>query len=93
MTLFYEEYKKKEKTHIKVVSATLKLTPSLIHFKYENLFNGDKRLGDNINQVMNENWEALYEDIEESFNQVVIKIFTSLVNSVFSKLSIEEAFD
>ena len=93
MTAHYEEKKKNGKTYIKVVSAPLKMIPGLIQFQHDNLFDGDKTLGDNINQVMNENWEALYEDIEESFNQVVIKIFTSLVNSVFSKLSIEEAFD
>ncbi|KYB27026.1 Protein takeout-like Protein [Tribolium castaneum] len=46
-----EEYEKKGKKHLKVVSGVLSLEPSLMKFNFENLFNGDKSLGDNINQV------------------------------------------
>ncbi|KAJ3651687.1 hypothetical protein Zmor_017709 [Zophobas morio] len=93
MTAHYEEKKKNGKTYIKVVSAPLKMIPGLIQFQHDNLFDGDKTLGDNINQVMNDNWQAVYKDIEDGYTQVVQKITVNLFNNFFSKLSLEEAFD
>jgi hypothetical protein len=91
--LDYEEVKKKGKTYIKFVKSEMKMTPEKIHFRFDNLFNGDKTLGDNINQVLNDNWAVVYEDIEDSYTELVNRIWLSLLNGFFSKVSIEEAFD
>ena len=92
-TLNFEEIKKKRKTFINVVSGKLKMVPGFIHFRFDNLFNGDKRLGDNVNQVMNDNWEAIFKDIEESYSELIVQVLTNLVNRFFSKVSVEEAFE
>ncbi|KAJ3618211.1 hypothetical protein MTP99_006233 [Tenebrio molitor] len=89
----YEEVKKKGKTHMKFVSTKGLVKPSLIVFHFDNLFNGDKVLGDEINRVVNENWKLLYEDSEEAFADATLKIITNVCNNVFAKISIEEAFD
>ncbi|CAH1382301.1 unnamed protein product, partial [Tenebrio molitor] len=91
--LDYEEVKKKGKTYIKFVKSEMKMIPGKIHFNFDNLFNGDKTLGDNINQVLNDNWAVVYEDIEDSYTELVNRIWLSLLNGFFSKVSIEEAFD
>jgi hypothetical protein len=57
----YEEVKKKGKTHMKFVSGKGTFKPSSIVFHFDNLFNGDKLLGDEINRVVNENWKLLFE--------------------------------
>jgi hypothetical protein len=89
----YEEVKKKGKTYMKFVSTKGLVKPSLIVFHFDNLFNGDKVLGDEINRVVNENWKLLYEDSEEAFAGATLKIITNVCNNVFAKISIEEAFD
>jgi hypothetical protein len=89
----YEEVKKKGKTHMKFVTAKGLVKPTLIVFHFDNLFNGDKLLGDEINRVVNENWKLLYEDIEETFTDATMKIIMNLCNNVFAKISLEEAFD
>jgi hypothetical protein len=91
--LTYEEVKKKGKTYMKFVSSTVKATPSEMYFKLDNLFNGDKSLGDNINQVLNDNWEAVFEDLEGAYTELVNKITLNVFNGFTSKVSIEEAFD
>jgi hypothetical protein len=91
--LGYEEVKKKGKTYMKFVKSEVKITPGKIHFNFNNLFNGDKTLGDNINQVLNDNWAVVYEDIEDSYTELVNRIWIRLLNGFFSKVSIEEAFD
>jgi hypothetical protein len=89
----YEEVKKKGKTHMKFVSGKGTFKPSSIVFHFDNLFNGDKLLGDEINRVVNENWKLLFEDIEDTFLDATTKILINILNHFFSKVSIEEAFD
>jgi Holliday junction resolvasome RuvABC ATP-dependent DNA helicase subunit len=89
----YEEVKKKGKTHMKFVSGEGTFKPSSIVFHFDNLFNGDKLLGDEINRVVNENWKLLFEDIEDTFLDAMTKILINILNHFFSKVSIEEAFD
>jgi hypothetical protein len=89
----YEEVKKKGKTYMQFVGAKGQIKPSSIVFHFDNLFNGDKLLGDEINKMMNENWKLLYEDIEETLLGATTKIFINILNNFFGKLSIEEAFD
>ncbi|KAH0821070.1 hypothetical protein GEV33_001721 [Tenebrio molitor] len=83
--LTYEDVKKKGKTYMKFVSSTVKVTPSEMYFKLDNLFNGDKSLGDNINQVLNENWEAVFEDLEGAYTELVNKITLNVLNGFTSK--------
>jgi hypothetical protein len=91
--LTYEEVKKKGKTFMKFVKSDMKMTPGKMHFRFDNLFDGDKTLGDNINQVLNDNWEVVYQDVEDPYTELVNRIWLSLLNGFFSKVSIEEAFD
>ncbi|KAH0808233.1 hypothetical protein GEV33_014558 [Tenebrio molitor] len=93
LAAIYEEVKKKGKTHMKFVSGKGTFKPSSIVFHFDNLFNGDKLLGDEINRVVNENWKLLFEDIEDTFLDAMTKILINILNNFFSKVSIEEAFD
>ncbi|KAH0820768.1 hypothetical protein GEV33_002023 [Tenebrio molitor] len=65
--LGYEEVKKKGKTYMKFVKSEVKITPGKIHFNFNNLFNGDKTLGDNINQLLNDNWAVDMDKTSERF--------------------------
>jgi hypothetical protein len=91
--LGYEEVRKNGKTYARFVKSDLDMSPGLIHFNFDNLFNGDKALGDSINKVMNENWKEVFEDVKSDYTETVNRILLSLLNGFFSKVSIEEAFD
>ncbi|XP_044260354.1 protein takeout-like [Tribolium madens] len=91
--LHYEETKKKNKTFIKIVSSEISMDPGHVSYKLDNLFNGDKVLGDNINQVLNDNWKEVFDDVKAGYIEIIQAIVTSLLNNFFSKVSIEEAFD
>jgi hypothetical protein len=90
----YEEIKKEDKTYVKIVSASTKITPGLIVFQVgTNIFSGDNVVGEDIIRVMNENWDVLYEDLEGDYTKVVNEVCQKLANHFFEKISIEEAFD
>ncbi|RZC41113.1 JHBP domain containing protein [Asbolus verrucosus] len=91
--LGYEEVAKNGKTYFKFVSSNLNMDPGLMVFNFENLFNGDKQLGDNINKVINDNWREIYEDVKEEYTELINRILLGLLENFFNKVSIEEAFD
>ncbi|RZC41312.1 JHBP domain containing protein [Asbolus verrucosus] len=91
--LSFEEAKKKRRTYLKFTSNEFVMKPELVTFHYDNLFNGDKTLTDNTNKVLNENWEAVFEDSKDDFAGIVEKIFLELINNFFSNVSVEEAFE
>lgn len=78
---------------IKLFVKNYSFDPQHIKFNFENLFNGDKTLGDNINKVLNENWVSVWNDVQGSYREVFKRIFGTLINDFFSTISKEDAFD
>jgi hypothetical protein len=93
LTFKYEEYVKKGQKHIKVVESKFSWTPERLVFKLENLFGGDKAIDDNINQVFNDNWKELNDDVGPSYDEAFGKIFGSIANDFFGRISTSELFD
>ncbi|KAJ3618233.1 hypothetical protein MTP99_006254 [Tenebrio molitor] len=89
----YQEKVKKGKTFINIVSSNLKMDPEFVSYNFENLFDGDKQLGDNINRVLNDNWKEVFDEVKNDYIEVINKILVQLFNNFFSKVSLEDAFD
>ncbi|XP_044261206.1 uncharacterized protein LOC123009145 [Tribolium madens] len=93
LTFQLAEITKKSTKHFKVVDSKLEMNPKSIQFKLENLFGGDKTLGDNINQVMNENWREVFADVKTSYEEAFSKIFFSVFSNFLAKVPISEIFN
>ncbi|XP_044261043.1 protein takeout-like [Tribolium madens] len=93
LVFHFEEYKKNDKTFIKITSNELKLEPGHVTFNFDNLFDGDKRLGDNINHVLNDNWKEVFDDVKAGYIEVISQILMTLFTNFFAKVSLEEALD
>ncbi|KAJ3618506.1 hypothetical protein MTP99_006486 [Tenebrio molitor] len=93
LTFTFEEYEKKGEKHLKIIEGKLKMQPESVHFNFENLFNGDKALGDNINKVMNENWEEVFSDVKSSYEDAFGQIVTGLFNGLLAKVPISELLE
>jgi hypothetical protein len=93
LTFTFEEYEKKGEKHLKIIEGKLKMQPESVHFNFENLFNGDKALGDNINKVMNENWEEVFSDVKSSYEDAFGQIVTGLFNGLLAKVPISELIE
>ncbi|XP_063930450.1 protein takeout-like [Zophobas morio] len=92
LTFSLEEYEKNGKTHYKVVDNKLILMPQLMKFRMDNLFDGDKILGDNINQVLNDNWSEVFAEVKPNYEEAFGKIFTAIFENVLKKVSKTELF-
>uniref|UniRef100_A0A1B6CN67 Uncharacterized protein n=1 Tax=Clastoptera arizonana TaxID=38151 RepID=A0A1B6CN67_9HEMI len=92
MDIDYELYKKKDKDHLKIKNMKLITEPSGSHIKLTNLFNGDKMLGDNMNNFLNENWKELDKTFGPTINEVISRIGTNLINSLSDQVPFDEIF-
>ncbi|XP_044261204.1 protein takeout-like [Tribolium madens] len=88
-----QEYQKNKKKYFKVNNTSLLMEPQLIKFHLENLFNGDKTLGDNVVQVMNDNWREVFNDVRGSYEEAFSQIFGAIFNNLLNKIPIVELFD
>lgn len=88
----YEIVKRHHKTYLKFVEHHVTLDVTHVYFHFDNLFNGNKALGDNINQVLNDNWKEVFEDVKSGYCEVMSEIIQSLLNNFWSAVALEDAF-
>ncbi|KAF2900830.1 hypothetical protein ILUMI_05369 [Ignelater luminosus] len=87
-----ETYEKKGDTYLRIKDLQLKIIPEKLTFNFENLFNGDVQLGDTMNKLLNENWEVLYQDIEEPIVEATAALAIDYANRILSKVPYHELF-
>jgi Haemolymph juvenile hormone binding protein (JHBP) len=46
--------------YLNVTQYIIKFKPKKVTFRFDNLFNGDKLLGDTMNKFMNDNWDPVF---------------------------------
>jgi len=79
-------FQKNGKTFVQIKKMDLRLASvKKLNVKLENLFNGNKQLGDNMNSILNENWEVLLEELQPAFEEAIAAIAQDIVNKALQK--------
>lgn len=81
-----KEYTKDKTTFFECEKILLKITGDRVFFMFENLFNGDKRLGDNMNKFLNENWQLIWMEVQPAIQNSIEQAIEKIANRMFSKL-------
>lgn len=81
---------KNGKDYFEVVGVKLKMTPKKMEMKFDNLFNGDKQLGNTINKVINDNWQVIYNEIGSSFEEAYAEVIKQHTRSLFLHVPIDD---
>ncbi|XP_063696583.1 protein takeout-like [Culicoides brevitarsis] len=84
---------KNGKTYIQTDKFKLTFDTSRLYLQLDNLFNGDKALGDNMNVFLNENWKDILDELKPAVIEAFSQIFASVINTIFSKLSYDDVFE
>jgi hypothetical protein len=58
----------------------------------ENLFNGNKFLGDNMNTFLNENWRELVRDLASPIGEALGEVVKIILTNIFELVPYDEAF-
>nr|CAD7396621.1 unnamed protein product [Timema cristinae] len=88
----FEEVKKNGLTYIALKNSHVDINFGQANIHLENLFNGDKLLGDNMNTFLNENWRDVVDDVGPAFTQSLAELMGNIFSGVFGLVSVEEAF-
>lgn len=83
---------KKGKDYIQTEKFELGFDTTRLRINLSNLFNGDKALGDNMNQFLNDNWHDILKELKPSISYAIEEILKGIINRIFAKLPYESLF-
>jgi hypothetical protein len=79
-------------TYFNVNKLDIKITVQKGKIEFENLFGGDKTLGDIINRVINDNFDTFVQDLIPLIEKSLSKIFRSTGNKIFKRFTMAQLF-
>ncbi|KAM8705857.1 hypothetical protein ACLKA7_010192 [Drosophila subpalustris] len=86
-------FEKDGETYMKATKLKILAKPERLYYHFSNLFNGDKALGDNMNTFLNDNWEAIFKEVQNSIQGAFSEIFSAIISNVFSKYPYDKFFE
>lgn len=85
-------YEKKGHTYLEILDYKVSIEPEDISYQFNNLFNGDQALGNEMNKVLNENKFDVYRDVREGYETAFAIIFKDVTNRLFAKVYFSDIF-
>lgn len=79
-------------TFIELTNFTLTLNPKHATFVFTDIFKSDKKISENINQFMNENWKIIFDLLIPTYCEKLSEQFKDYSQKVFSKLPAQNIF-
>ncbi|XP_023941992.1 protein takeout [Bicyclus anynana] len=79
-------------TYMHIKDYRVKFVPDKVHLHFSNLFNGDKRLGDQMNIFLNENSDLVFNELKESYEKSLSSVFQDVTNKIFDKVPMNKIF-
>lgn len=78
--------------YVKFDQLLMKVSVGKARFRLENLFNGDRTLGEIGNQVINENSQLFIDEMIPGFEKSLSKTFLEIANDVLTDVTFDEMF-
>ena len=66
-------------------SITTNVEPGRLYIQLDNLYKGDKRLGDSTNLFLNENWQDIYKELRGAVEDTFAGVLNGVINKFFAK--------
>ncbi|KAK9504236.1 hypothetical protein O3M35_010612 [Rhynocoris fuscipes] len=82
------EINKNGKRHIVLDSVKFPFKIDKMILNFENLLRGNKLLSETLNNVLNENWEAVLLDMKPSFEEAIGSAFQDFANKILSRVPV-----
>ncbi|KAH8414037.1 hypothetical protein KR222_002840, partial [Zaprionus bogoriensis] len=79
-------------TYAEVLEVKMRLEPSRVTYRLDNLFNGRKDLSDSLHTLINENWKEIFNELKADIATAMGLIFKSVLNRTLGKQPLEQLF-
>ncbi|XP_065208837.1 protein takeout-like isoform X2 [Planococcus citri] len=74
--------KKNGRKYMNITTSSLGYQNGRTYFQLENLFNGDKLLGENMLTFLNENWKEVTTEIGPALGEAISEVFRLILTSI-----------
>ncbi|GLV31068.1 uncharacterized protein CBL_12141 [Carabus blaptoides fortunei] len=89
----YERVTKNDVEYMKRTTSSLDYDMEHATVQFDNLFNGNKQLGDEMNKVANENWKEIAGELKPAVSSTIRQIVDAVFDQFLEIVPIEEMFD
>lgn len=83
---------KKGDKHLEITTNKVELKVDKVKFDFKNLFNGNPKLGPEMNRILNENWKEVFEDVKCAYEDALGAILKNVGNLIFRKVPYDDLF-
>lgn len=90
--LIGEPVERDGQTYMHIRDYKVKFIPQRVLLHFSNLFNGDKRLGDQMNIFLNENSDLVFNELKDSYEKALSSVFQDVTNKIFDKVPMNKIF-
>ncbi|BES95606.1 Hypothetical protein NTJ_08415 [Nesidiocoris tenuis] len=84
--------KRNSRNYMTFTKSELDFDTGRTYFDLQNLFNGDKFLGSNMNRFLNENWKEVTKELGPAVGQAFSDVFRLLLTRIASQVPYEEIY-
>ncbi|KAK9879079.1 hypothetical protein WA026_003893 [Henosepilachna vigintioctopunctata] len=88
----YKTHKENGKTFASYEKDEFVAKPAHVYIHIDNLFSGNKLLGDNMNKFLNENWPDILEELRPVVSEMVGSVTRRMLVNLFKETPLEDMF-
>lgn len=76
----------------KIENYKLRYQTQRSYYRLDNLFNGDKILGEQTNKFLDENWKEIDKDLGPAISETIAQICVQIASSLFDRIPYNQLF-
>ncbi|KAL3271588.1 hypothetical protein HHI36_022063 [Cryptolaemus montrouzieri] len=87
-----EMFTKDNEEYVRGTRGMFDINPENCFFKFDNILDGNQQIGDNINQVLNDNWRAIVDELRLEYGESIGTTIVNIVNKIFEEIPLKYIF-
>ncbi|XP_029669800.1 protein takeout [Formica exsecta] len=90
--IHFEKFQKDGETYMRAVKYSIKLFSKHKTLRFDNLFNGNTFLGEEMNKFLNTNGDLLFKELQASYEETFSLVFIKITNDIFTRVPMNKIF-
>ncbi|CAG9819739.1 unnamed protein product [Phaedon cochleariae] len=91
-TLRFKGETRNNMEYFSIANYTLNISIRGAHLEFQNLFDGDEELAQNILKIINDNWDMMFDDVREDVEKSSAEVCKMLAKNLFDSVPVDQIF-
>ncbi|KAG5326904.1 TAKT protein, partial [Acromyrmex heyeri] len=89
---YYEKFEKDGDIYMRMTKYIVKFLPDHITLQFDNLFNGDSILGEQMHKFLNQNSDLIFKEFQAPYEETFGLVFAKVTNNIFTRVPMNKIF-